>query len=80
MTFVEYGDKHNNKIPKSRVDKHVGTSKCENNFTSCFVPNWFEEILAIKKVNYTIPRISDHAYVIDIRYHTIDKFLEHSMK
>ena len=39
MTFVEYGDEHNNKGPKSRVDEHVGTSKCKNNFTSYFVPN-----------------------------------------
>ena len=48
--------KENNKIdPKFKLGDHVRISKDKNIFAKCYVPNWGEEVFAIKKVKNEVP-------------------------
>ena len=46
----------NDKDPKLRIGDIVRTSKYKNIFAKGYVPNSFEETVAIKKVKETVPR------------------------
>ena len=41
--------------PKFKIGDTVRISKCKNMFAKGYVPNWSEEVLAIKKVQNTVP-------------------------
>ena len=47
--------KKNEKNPKFEVGDHVRKSKYKHIFAKCYVPNWSEEVLLIKKVTNTVP-------------------------
>ena len=68
-------NKENNKEgPKFKVGNHVKISKYNNIFAECYVPNWSEEVSAIKKVRNTV----SWTYVIsDLKG---ENFLEHFTK
>ena len=45
----------NNKDPKFKVGDHVRISKYKNIVAKGYMPNWSEEVFAIKKVKNTVP-------------------------
>ena len=45
----------NDKDPKFKVGNHARISKYKNIFAKGYMPNWFEEVFAIKKVKNTVP-------------------------
>ena len=54
-SFAEYNDESNENDPKFKVGNHVRISKYKNVFAKGYVPNWSEEMFAIKKVKNTVP-------------------------
>ena len=48
-TYIDFNKENNKEGPKFEVADHVRISKYKNIFTKCYVPNWSEEVLAIKK-------------------------------
>ena len=54
-SFAEYNEESNEKDPKFKVGNHVRISKYKNVFAKGYVPNWSEEMFAIKKVKNTVP-------------------------
>ena len=60
-TYVDFGKEVNDNDPKFKVGDHVRTSKYKNIFAKDYTPNWFEEVLVIRKIKNTVP----WTYVID---------------
>ena len=58
--YFNFNKENNKEDPTFKVSDCWGISKHKNIFAKDYVPNWSEEIFAIKKVKNTIPR----AYVI----------------
>ena len=54
-TYINFGKEVNDKDPKFQVGDHVRISKYKSIFAKCYTPNWSEEVLAIKKVETTVP-------------------------
>ena len=54
-SYAEYNEDSNKRNPKFKVGDHVRTSKYKTIFAKRYVPNWSEEIFAIKKVKNTVP-------------------------
>ena len=54
-TFINTSKEINNKDPKLKVGNHVRTSKYKDIFAKGYMPNWSEEVFAIKKVKNTFP-------------------------
>ena len=52
-TYINADKKINNKDPK--VGDHVKISKYKSIFAERYMPNWSEEVFAIKKVKNTVP-------------------------
>ena len=48
-TYIDFNKENNKEGPKFEVADHVRISKYKNIFRKCYVPNWSEEVLAIKK-------------------------------
>ena len=48
-TYIDFNKENNKEGPKFEVADHVRISKYKNIFAKCYVPNWSEEVLAIKK-------------------------------
>ena len=48
--YINYNKEKKYKDPLFRVGDFVGISKCKNNFTKTYIPNWFEEVSINKKV------------------------------
>ena len=67
-TYINVDKEINNKDPKFKIGDHVRISKYKNIFAKGYMPNWSDEVFAIKKVKNTVP----WTYVI--------KLLEHFMK
>ena len=55
VTFVEYTEESNKKVPKFKIDDHVRISKCKNFFVKGYTPNWSEEVFVVNKVQNTFP-------------------------
>ena len=60
-TYINFKREVNDKNLKFKVCDHVRISKYKNIFAKGYVPNWSEEIFAIKKIKNTVPR----TYVIN---------------
>ena len=58
--YFNFNKENNKEDPTFKVSDCWGISKHKSIFAKDYVPNWSEEIFAIKKVKNTIPR----AYVI----------------
>ena len=54
-TYIDFGEKNNNKDPKFKVGDHVRTSTYKNVFAKGYTPNCSEEFFVIKKVKNTVP-------------------------
>ena len=54
-TYINIGNKVNDKNPKFKVGDHVRISKYKNIFAKGYTPNWSEEIFGIKKIKNTVP-------------------------
>ena len=54
-TYINADKEINNKDPKFKVGDHVRISKYKNIFAKGYMPNWSEEVFAIKKVKNTVP-------------------------
>ena len=54
-TYIDFKNESNDKDPKFKVGDHVRVSKYENIFAKGYMPNWSEEIFAIKKIKDTVP-------------------------
>ena len=54
-TYIDFDKKNNKEDPKFKVGDHVAISKYKNIFAKGYVPNWFEESVAIIKVENTVP-------------------------
>ena len=53
-TYINASKEINNKDPKFKVGDYVRISKYKNIFAKGYMPNWSEEVFAIKKVKNTI--------------------------
>ena len=53
--YINTSKKINNKDPKFKVGDRVGISKYKNIFAKGYMPNWNEEVFAIKNVKNTVP-------------------------
>ena len=47
--YIDFGIENDDKDLKFKVDGHLRISKYKNIFAKGYVPNWSEEIFAIKK-------------------------------
>ena len=54
-SYAEYNEDSNENNPKFKINYHVRISKYKNIFAKGYVPNWSEEVFAIKKVKNTVP-------------------------
>ena len=54
-SYAEYNEDSNESNPKFKIGYHVRISKYKNIFAKGYVPNWSEEVFAIKKVTNTVP-------------------------
>ena len=54
-TYIDFSKEVHEKDPKFKVGDHVRISKYKNIFAKGYVPNWSEEIFAIKEVENTVP-------------------------
>ena len=54
-TYIDFKKEINNKDPKFKVGDHVRISKYKNIFAKGYLPNWSEDVFAIKRVKNTVP-------------------------
>ena len=54
-TYIDSSKEINNKDRKFKIDDVVTISKYKNIFAKGYLPNWSEEVFAIKKVKNTVP-------------------------
>ena len=52
--YIDFSKRNNKESPKFKVGSHVRISKYKNIFAKGYVPNWFEEVFVIKKVENTV--------------------------
>ena len=52
-TYIDSSKDVNDKDPKFKVGEHVRISKYKNIFAKGYIPNWSEEVFAVKKVKYS---------------------------
>ena len=52
--YIDFSKKNNKESPKFKIDDNVKIRKYKNIFPTCYVPNWSEEVLVIKKVKNTV--------------------------
>ena len=53
-TYIDFGKEVDNKDPKFKVGDHVRLSKYKNIFAKGQIPNWSEEVFAIKEDKNTV--------------------------
>ena len=53
-TYIESNKEINDKNPKFKIVDNVRISKYKNVFTKGYIPNWSEEVFAIKKALNTV--------------------------
>ena len=53
-THIEFNKENNQKGPKFEVGGHVKILKYKNIFAKANIPNWSEEVFAIKKIKNTV--------------------------
>ena len=53
--YIDFKKKVNDKDPKFKVGDQVRISKYKKNFAKGYIPNWSEDLFAIKKVKNTVP-------------------------
>ena len=49
-TYIDFNKENKNGDPKFKVGDHVRISKYKSIFARGYIPNWSEEVFAIKKV------------------------------
>ena len=77
-SYAEYNEDSNKRNPKFKVGDNVRISKYKNLFAKGYVPNWLEEIFAIKKVKNTVPWTHD---IIDLNNEEIiGRFFEKELQ
>ena len=54
-TYINSSKEINDKDPKFKIGDIVRISKYRNIFAKSYIPNWFEEVFVIKKVENTLP-------------------------
>ena len=54
-TYINTSKEINDKDPKFKVGDRVRISKYKNIFAKGYMPNWSEEVFAIKKIKNTVP-------------------------
>ena len=54
-TYIDSNKGINNKYPKIEIGDIVRISKYENIFAKAYVPNWFQEVFVIRKIENTVP-------------------------
>ena len=72
-TYIDF-NKENNKEDQFEVADDVRISKYENIFTNVYTPNWYEEVLVLKK-----PKILYRRHMLLVIL-TVKKILECLMK
>ena len=73
--YIEYNVNSNDKDPKFQVGDHVTISKYKNIFSKGYIPDWSEEVFAIKKSQ----KILCHEHMLFMTL-IVKKLLEHFMK
>ena len=53
-TYIDFEKEVNDKDPKFKVGDQVRISKYKSIFTKGYMPNWSEEVFAVKKVKNTV--------------------------
>ena len=53
--YIDFNKEKNKKRPNFKIGDNVRISKYKNIFAKGYVPNWFEEVIVIKKVKNTVP-------------------------
>ena len=53
-TYIDSSKEVNDKDPKFKGGDYVRISKCKSIFAKGFIPNWSEEVFAIKEVKDTV--------------------------
>ena len=53
-TYINSSKEINDKDPKFKIGGIVGISKYMNIFAKGYVPNWSEEVFAIKRIKSTV--------------------------
>ena len=53
-TYINSSKAIKNKYPKFKIWDIVRISKYKNIFAKCYIPNWSEEVLMVKKVKNTV--------------------------
>ena len=54
-TYITSSKELNDKDPKFKTGDFVRISKYKNIFVKGYVPNWFEEVVVIRKIKNTAP-------------------------
>ena len=54
-TYITSSKELNDKDPKFKIGDIVRISKHKNIFVKGYVPNWFEEVVVIRKIKNTAP-------------------------
>ena len=54
-TYITSSKELNDKDPKFKIGDFVRISKYKNIFVKGYVPNWFEEVVVIRKIKNTAP-------------------------
>ena len=54
-TYITSSKELNDKDPKFKIGDIVRISKYKNIFVKGYVPNWFEEVVVIRKIKNTAP-------------------------
>ena len=54
-TYIDSSKEINNENPKFKIGDIFRISKFKNIFAKGYVPNWSEEVFAIKKIKCTVP-------------------------
>ena len=54
MHYIDFKKKVNDKDPKFKVGDQVRISKYKKKFAKGYIPNWSEDVFAIKKVKNTV--------------------------
>ena len=52
-TYIDFEKEVNDKDSKFKIGEHVRISKYKNIFAKGYIPNWSEEVFAVKKVKYS---------------------------
>ena len=52
--YIDFNKENNQENPKFKISDNVRISKCKDIFEKDYIPNWSEEVFAIKRVKSTV--------------------------